>query len=272
MRIKAASSERRGLSTSWLLVCEFEGTNGLYLTPGASQSHTDCRVSKEFVVWPDTEDLDNAISVDSDMESNEHLHTAKSNPSSRILIQFKADTNLTINELKEYIEQAIRIPAQSQTLTYNGVLLDGSNPLKSFRLPQTIGICLDVPLAYPSKYNIYVKTPLHNRPVKVRVGIEGTIGDLKKAIFHHENVLMDHAILVHNSCVLSEENENQTLTSLGIGEDSEVEIIVRRTKFESVRDFKEKKAKKEKTSSLPPSGFSTMDGDSEVEVGNYRMK
>lgn len=190
----------------------------------------------------------------------------------RILIQLKADANLTINELKDYIEQAIGIPAQSQTLTYNGVLLDGNNPLKGFRLPRTIGICLDVPLAYPSRYNIYVKTPFHNRPVKVRVRIEGTIGDLKKAIFHHENVLMDHVILVHNSCVLKEENEDQTLTSLGIQEGSEVEIIVRQTKFESVGDFKEKKAKNEKTSSLPPSGFSAMDGDSEVEAGNYRMK
>ncbi|VDL60874.1 unnamed protein product [Hymenolepis diminuta] len=161
----------------------------------------------------------------------------------RTLIQLKADTNLTINELKDHIEQAIGIPAQSQTLTYNGVL-----------------------------YNIYVKTPFHNRPVKVRVGIEGTIGDLKKAIFNHENALMDHAILVHNSCVLNEENEDQTLNSLEIQEGSKVEIIVRQAKFELVRDFKEKKAKNVKTSSLPPSGFSAMDGDSEVEVGNYRMK
>nr|CDS28308.1 ubiquitin [Hymenolepis microstoma] len=189
----------------------------------------------------------------------------------RILIQLKIDSGLTINKLKDFIEQATGIPSQYQTLTNNGVLLDVNHTIRDYRLPQTVSICLDIPLAYPNKYIIYVKTPFHNQRVKVRVGLEGTIDDLKKAISNHENMSLDHAIIVHNSCVLGEENDAQTLTSLGIREDSEVEIILRWTKFESVKDCMEK-VKKEKITSLPPSGFSTMDEDSEVEVGNYRIK
>ncbi|VDO06582.1 unnamed protein product [Rodentolepis nana] len=190
----------------------------------------------------------------------------------RILLQLKINSSLTIDSLKDFIEQATGIPSQYQTLTYNGVLLDVNHTIRDYRLPQTVSICLDIPLAYPSKYIIYVKTPFHNQLVKVRVGLEGTIDELKRAISHHENMSLDQAIIVHNSCVLGEENGGQTLISLGIREDSEVEIILRRTKFGSVKDCMEKKAKKEKISDLPPSGFSTMDGDSEVEVGNYRIK
>ncbi|KAM7540068.1 hypothetical protein Aperf_G00000042582 [Anoplocephala perfoliata] len=190
----------------------------------------------------------------------------------KILIQINTDDNLTIKELRNHIANVTGIPPKSQTLTCNGVLLDGNYALKDYKLPSTVRICLDLPLEYSRKYRIYVKTPFRNRPLKVNVWIGGTLADLKKVISLHEKVPLDQEIIVYDSCVLEEENDSQTLIALGIKKDAEVEVILKRNKSDLPGVRNGKGLRREQPIYPKISRFSTKESDSEVFVGPYREK
>lgn len=185
----------------------------------------------------------------------------------KVLIQLRTDGNLTIQELQNHITSVTGIPPKSQTLTCDGVLLDGNYTLKDYKLPSTVQIQLDLPLEYHCRYRIYVKTPFRNRPLKVNARIEGTLADLKKVISYHENVPLNQEIIAYNSCIFDDKNDSKTLIALGIKENAEVEVILKRNEFGLSTSDKERH--REQPVYSPPS---TKEPGAEVVAGPYRMK
>ncbi|VDD83057.1 unnamed protein product [Mesocestoides corti] len=190
----------------------------------------------------------------------------------KILTPVTIDEDATVSDLKFHIADLINVAPEAQTLTFDGVLLENWRQLKLYKFPAKAALSLDVPLDHSSKFKIFVKLPSRTRPLKLRVGMATTLGDVKRILSQTQNLPLDQQVLVYKSCVFDAEDDNRLLASLKIAANAKLEVFLTHSRsdrrYTESEDFNSKPAS---VKSDRPSGFVYADIDSEVAVGCYRL-
>nr|CDS22775.1 ubiquitin 3 [Echinococcus granulosus] len=190
----------------------------------------------------------------------------------RVLTQLTINENLLVYNLKARITKSINIPTRDQTLTFDGVLLENCRLLRVYKLPSVVDINMNVPLSCPIKYKVFITAPFQNRPLKLRMRMERTLGEMKKIIEQYEQVPSDQQIIVYDCCIFDRVDDALTLAALGIKDNAKIEVILKYNKREDIDSVKTMRMKSKMSTLSPSIRQAYPDSNSEVVIERYRPK